>query len=101
MFRITFLALSLVVLVAPVTAQLVPGDYVAPVATTVGNTLLGITPGGTVKTIFKLPFPVTAELSSFTVLPLLASSMDSSSFARLSSGIIRDEKYWPFTLLKE
>jgi hypothetical protein len=60
MFRIPFLALVLMVLVAPMTAQLMPGDYVAPVPSSTGSTLLGITPGGTVKTILTLPFPVAA-----------------------------------------
>jgi len=60
MSRIPFLVLALVVLIAPVTAQLMPGDYVAPLPTAAGSTLLGITPGGVVKTIFTLPFSVTA-----------------------------------------
>jgi hypothetical protein len=60
MLRSSLFLLAVLAIVVPVTGQLMPGDYVAPLATTAGNNLVGITPGGTVKTIFKLPFSVLA-----------------------------------------
>jgi hypothetical protein len=41
-------------------AQLNPGDYVAPLPSTTGSSIVQITPGGTVKTLFTVPFVVSA-----------------------------------------
>jgi len=41
-------------------AQLNPGDYVAPLPSSTGTPIVQITPGGTVKTLFTVPFLVSA-----------------------------------------
>lgn len=62
---------------APCPGQLSVGDYVAPVSS--GNSIVGITPGGTVKTLFAMPFPVTALTMATDNVDMAVLGWDSTS----------------------
>ena len=59
--------------------QLNVGDYVAPVSMVSGNSIVGITPGGTVKTLFSMPFPVMALTMATDNVNMAVLGMDSTS----------------------
>lgn len=60
MFRYAGLIFFICGLSALAPAQLNPGDYVIPVSSSSSYAVVQVTPGGTVKTLFTLPWPALA-----------------------------------------
>ena len=65
MNRLNLVALALLVawlggLVALAPAQINPGDYVVTLASSTGSSVVRLTPGGAINTLFSVPYSATA-----------------------------------------
>jgi hypothetical protein len=100
MTRIGPALLATLLATGPAPAQLAPGDYVAPVPTVTGTQVLGIAPGGAVKTIFSLPFTVSAlTMAADNVDLAVVGAVSSSPFVALitPSGAVTTLAMLPFS----